>query len=207
MEYFNLILEAFVLGVIGGSIPGPILTCAFAETIKSGIRNSLKIVLYAMIAEILIAVIILSALSAIPIADFVFKSISIIGSAVLFWMFLEVWKINQISNNQEKTLFTFKAIFFLTLFNGALWIFWITVCIPKAFMLSEIIFMGQFVFLASFEIGWIIATVFWVFLFSCFRPMILKSNFIPIIFKILALALLYFSIKTLFYGLSYFFSF
>ena len=44
MEILNQIAEIFVLGVIGGSVPGPVLTSAFTEILNGGFNKGMKVI-------------------------------------------------------------------------------------------------------------------------------------------------------------------
>jgi threonine/homoserine/homoserine lactone efflux protein len=47
----SALFEAFILGLIGGAIPGPILTSTFAEVLNSGFLRGMRIILWALVAE------------------------------------------------------------------------------------------------------------------------------------------------------------
>ncbi|MDD5147036.1 MAG: LysE family transporter [Candidatus Daviesbacteria bacterium] len=193
MELLLQIFSAFMLGLIGGATPGPILTSAFAESLRKGFINSLRIIFMAMISEVIVALLILSIFFSFHIPQIIFSVISLIGTAVLIWLALQVWKIKKFDG--EETIFSFKKIFLLTVFSGPFWIFWLAICVPQAFLLKQKIAGGQFLFLILFELGWLIATTGLTFLFSRFRPLLTKGNFVSVVFKILALILLFFAIK------------
>jgi len=193
MELLLQIFSAFVLGLIGGATPGPILTSAFTESLRRGFVSSLRIIFMAMISEVIVALLILSIFFSFYIPQIIFSIISLIGIAVLIWLALQVWKIKKF--DEEGTIFSFKKIFLLTVFSGPFWIFWLTICVPQAFLLKQKIAGGQFLFLILFELGWLIATTGLTFLFSRFRPLLTKGNFVSVVFKILALILLFFAIK------------
>ena len=193
MELLLQLFSAFVLGLIGGATPGPILTSAFTESLRRGFVSSLRIIFMAMISEVIVALLILSIFFSFYIPQIIFSIISLIGIAVLIWLALQVWKIKKF--DEEGTIFSFKKIFLLTVFSGPFWIFWLTICVPQAFLLKQKIAGGQFLFLILFELGWLIATTGLTFLFSRFRPLLTKGNFVSVVFKILALILLFFAIK------------
>lgn len=187
------IFSVFILGLIGGANPGPILTASFTETLREGFFKSLRVIFMAMIAESVVAVFILFLFFSVHIPPIIFYVISLVGSGVLIWLALQVWKIKELGGEGE--IFSFKKIFLLTVFNGPFWIFWITICVPQAFLLKEKIAGGHFLFLIFFELGWLFATIFLTFLFSRFRSFLVKSNFVPVVFKILSLILLFFAAR------------
>ncbi|TAN58554.1 hypothetical protein EPN15_00665 [Patescibacteria group bacterium] len=201
MKALFLIANAFVLGLFGGVNPGPILVSAFTEASRNGFTKSLRVIFRAMLAETIIAFFVLIAFFSINIPEMFFYAISFAGAAVLIWIALQVWKIREIDGNEE--IFSFKRIFFLTVFNGPFWIFWITICLPQAFLLKEKISGGQFLFLVLFELGWFLATLFLTLLFSRFRQVLLRKNLTPFVFKFFAVLLFLFAVKIIFQSASF----
>lgn len=193
----ELFFAAFVLGLIGGAIPGPILTGAFAEILNSGFLHGLRVIFCALIVEIIGALLALFVIYSLGLPAFAFKVISSIGAIVLFWLAWNIWKIREISKTGGKEIFSFSKILILTAFNGGYWIFWITVGIPKALILDKIIFGGKFIFLGIFELAWLLITVALVFIFFQFRPLLHRKNLIGAAFKFFALVLALLAIKTL----------
>lgn len=202
MDLLFLFFGIFTLGFIGGAIPGPILTSAFTETIREGFIKSLRVVFFAAISEIIVATFIMFLLLSFHIPQSVFYAISIIGAAVLIWMALQIWSIKKLHSGGK--IFDFKKIFLLTVFNGPLWIFWSTICVPQAYTLSQKIPLGQVVFLVLFELGWGSSTVLLTFLFSRFRPLLTKEGVISYVFKLFASILILFAIRLFATGILYF---
>ena len=48
---------ALMLGLIGGVIPGPVITAVFTEILQSGFIKSLRIIVIALVTETLVALI------------------------------------------------------------------------------------------------------------------------------------------------------
>jgi len=187
------ILSVFVLGLLGGANPGAMIASAFSETLRVGFIKSLRVVMYALISETIVGFIVLIALFSFQIPQFIFYLISFVGAVVLVWLALQVWKIENLNENKE--IFSFKKIFILTLFNGPFWMFWITICVPQAFLLKERVLGGEYIFLTIFEIGWLVATILLVFLFSRFRSILTSGKAISVVFKVFAVILLLFAGK------------
>jgi len=133
----------------------------------------------------------------------VFYGISFIGALVLIWIAVQIWSIKKLDDKGK--LFDFKKIFLLTIFNGPLWIFWSTICVPQAYLLSKKIVGGQLVFLALFELGWLSSTLLLTYLFSRFRPLLIKEGVIANVFKTFALILIVFAIRLILTSTFYFF--
>lgn len=189
--------EIFLLGLIGGSVPGPILTSVFADVLARGFKKSLLVVMKAMIAETLIAVLILFIFFWWDIPEIFFYVISFGGAIVLFWLAKQVWSIEKIATDKKKNIFTFPKLLLLTLLNGSFWIFWITICVPRAFELNEMISGGHLFFIFFMELGWFISTAGLGYIFSRFRPLLLKKKFVSTIFKIFAFVLVFFGLKSM----------
>lgn len=202
MELIFQLFSIFVLGFIGGSTPGPILTASFTESLRKGFIKSLPVIFMAMFSETVVALLILTFLFSAQVPESVFYFISFIGAGILVWLAVQVWKIKSIGGEGE--VFDFKKIFALMLFNGSFWIFWITICVPQAFLLQKNIAYGQFLFLAIFELGWLTSTTALVFIFSRFRNLLIKNKIVSIVFKIFSLILVYFAASLLFTSFAYF---
>lgn len=195
-------LSIITLGLIGGAIPGAILTSTFAEVVRLGFLKSLRVIIYAFISEVIVASIILFIFFAIKIPQSFYYLISFVGALVLVWIVKQIWSIKSL--NDKGNIFTFKKIFLLTVFNGPLWIFWTTICVPQAYQLSQKIVGGQILYLILFEAGWLTATVLLAYLFSQFRPLLTKGSMVAIVFKIFAIILLAIAINLVVTSINYF---
>lgn len=199
----NEIISAFALGLIGGVIPGPVLTATFTEILQSGILKSFRIILWAMLIETIIALISLLAFSSMNFSESVFQSISLVGAAILIWISLSIWKVRGIDTD-EKVRFSLGKISVMIMANGILWTFWVTICVPKAISLGEKIALGNYLFLILVESGWLISTVVVAFVFSRFRKILSDPKIMPIIFKIFALTFIYFAIDMVYGSIKFF---
>lgn len=193
----ELLVEAFLLGLIGGAVPGPILTGTFSEILlNANFFRGMRIILWALMAETIGALFTIYIFYQLGLSKIVIQVISVCGAIILFWLAYKIWRINKI-NSESKKILTFPQIFFLTALNGGYWIFWITIGVPKALSLDNILIGGKFIFLIIFEFGWFFATTLLAFMFFKFRPLLEKKNLVGITFKILALVLVVLGAKTL----------
>jgi len=190
------LFEAFVLGLVAGAVPGPILTSTFAEILAFGFVRGVRFIFMALIAETVGALLIILVLYQLGLSILVIKIISICGAIVLFWLATQVWKINQVDSS-SKDILSFPKIIILTILNSSYWIFWITVGVPKAFIINQFVVGGRFIYLALFEVAWLTMTTLLAFIFFKFRPLLLRKNLINVTFKILSTILVLLSIKTL----------
>jgi len=200
----NDIIFAFILGLIGGVIPGPVLAATFTEILQSGFLKSLRIIIWAFLVETTVALISMLLLSSFNLHENIFRIISVAGAVILVWISISIWKIKKI-DSENKVSFSFWKISLMILSNGMLWIYWITVCIPRAMILNEKIFMGNLLFLVLVELGWLISTIFIAIIFSQFRNLLSNPKVISVIFKFFALVFLYFALDSVISTICYFY--
>ena len=194
---------AFILGLIGGIVPGPVLAATFTEILQTGFYKSLRIVFLAMFTETVVAFISLVILASLGLPQSFFSVLSVVGAGILIWISTQLWKVRSLDPG-EKVHFSFAKISSMILANGVLWMFWITVCVPKAVALGEQVQFGSIIFLLLVEMGWLVSTVGVAVTFASFRTMLSNPRAIPVMFKIFALVFLYFAL-TMIYGSAVYF--
>jgi len=199
----NELVSALVLGLIGGIIPGPVLAATFTEILQSGMWKSMRIILWAMLTETIVALLSLMALSSMNFSEGFFQGLSLVGAAILIWISTSIWKVHKI-DTEEKVHFSLGKISAMIMANGVLWTFWITVCVPKAILLNEKVAFGNYLFLLLVEIGWLISTVLVAYAFSKFRKILSNPKVVPIMFKIFALTFVYFAIDMVYKSFKFF---
>lgn len=199
----NELITAFVFGIIGGMMPGPILAAIFTEILLSGFLKSFRVILIAFFIESIVALVSLLVLSSLNITEAVFRVISFIGAGILIWIASSIWKIKKI-NTGAKVNFGFLKISAMILANGVFWMFWITIFVPKAIILGNQLLFGEYLFFILVQLGWLISTIFFAFLFSRFRRLLLSPKIIPIIFKIFAIIFLYFALDMIYKSIAFF---
>lgn len=196
------LLEILTLGLIGGAVPGPILTSALTEVLHSNFQGSLKVVFQALLAETLLAAVILLGIYSLHLPKSFFAIISLLGALVLVSLAREVWKISAVTSG-EGNIISFSRIMLLTVLNGGFWIFWITICVPQAFDLAQTLPGGQAIFLLLFECGWLLSTLGIAFLFAQFRPLLQQKNLLSGTFKLFSALLILFALKSIIEGISF----
>ncbi len=197
------LIIAFLLGLIGGVIPGPVITAVFTEILQSGFPKSIRIILIALVAETVVAVISLIILDSLDFNEAFFRGLSLIGAGILIWISISIWKVRTLDTD-EKVNFTIWKIVIMILSNGILWTYWITICIPKAILLSDHLTMGAYIFMGLVQFGWLISTVILAFLFSRFRAILSRPGVIPYILKIFAGAFAYFALDMIYKSVMFF---
>ena len=194
---------ALMLGLIGGVIPGPVITAVFTEILQSGYLKSLRIIMIALVTETLVALVSLLILDSLGFNETFFRGLSLAGAAILIWIAISIWKVRSLDSG-EKVQFGLWKVVLMILSNGVLWTYWITICIPKAILLGDTIHLGQYLFMGLVQLGWLISTLVVAFLFSRFRKVLSRPQVIPVLFKIFALAFAYFAIDMIIKSIQYF---
>jgi threonine/homoserine/homoserine lactone efflux protein len=187
------LLEVLLLGLICGLIPGPVLTAVFTESIRRGWLSARRIVLWAAAGELLMSVTCVAGLSFFDPKSSLFSVLSMLGALILVSLSWDLWRIEELSENEP--LFSRQRIFFLALFNGMAWIFWITVCTPQAINLGAEIKGGQWIFILVFEAGWLASTFLLSYLFGFFRPFFQSNERLRLLYRVIALLFLAFALK------------
>jgi threonine/homoserine/homoserine lactone efflux protein len=145
-----------------------------------------------MATETLVALISLLLFSALGLPESFFRGLSLAGAVILIWIAASIWKVR--SPDSGKTVqFSIWKIILMILSNGVLWTYWITICIPKAILLSDQITLGAYLFMGLVQLGWLLSTLLMALIFSRFRKLLSRPRIIPFIYKVFALAFLYFS--------------
>ena len=200
---FHELMIAWMLGLIGGVIPGPVITAVFTEILQSGYTRSLRIIVIALVTESLVALMSLLILDSLDFNESFFRGLSIAGAAILFWIATSIWKVRTLDSG-ERVHFGLWKVVVMILSNGVLWTYWLTICIPKAILLGEQLHLGQYLFMGLVQLGWLISTMVVAFLFSRFRKALSRPRVIPVLFKIFALAFVYFAFDMLYRSIQYF---
>ncbi|NTW45996.1 MAG: LysE family transporter [Candidatus Moranbacteria bacterium] len=204
MLLLTTLLETFLLGLVGGAVPGPMMASVFAEVLGRGFARSLRVVFRALVAESLVALIVLLVFSGLSVPESAFHLVSIAGAGVLLWLAFQVWHISSVPEEGGE-VFPFRKIMLLTVLNGGFWIFWVTIAVPRAFLLDALVPSGRFLFLFVFELGWLAAMTGLAFVFSRFRDLLHRKGLVSFVYKFLALLLVLFAIRSAASGLQYFF--
>jgi threonine/homoserine/homoserine lactone efflux protein len=197
------LIIAASLGLVGGVIPGPVITAIFTEILQDGFVKSLRIVFIALIAESLVALASLLIFSSIGLPETFFRGISLAGAAILVWIALSLWKVKSLDSG-EKVHFSLWKIVVMILSNGVLWTYWITICIPKAILLGDTLPLGAYLFMGLVQLGWLTSTLLVAFIFSRFRQWLSRPRVVPLLFRVFSLAFLYFALDMTYRSIIFF---
>lgn len=132
--------------------------------------------------------------------------LSLIWVFILLYIAYSIYKINSIEYSEkspEKNI-QIKHIIAIMIFNGPMWIFWLSVCLPTAFQLAEKIQYGEYLFLLVFEIFMILWLSIMLLTFHFFRKIFLNKWLVKKIFFVLAFAIFCIAARSFFAEIQYF---
>jgi threonine/homoserine/homoserine lactone efflux protein len=195
-DFPHVAMTAFLLGLIGGSIPGPVLAATFTQILQKNFRSSLNVIAWSLFVEAAVALVSMWILEVIAPSSSVFLALSITGALVMLWIARKLWFVRRIDGGQA-LVFDRTTIALMILTNGVLWTFWLTVCAPQAITLGRDIPFGQYLFLLQFEFGWVLSTIAVAAVFACFRRWLSHPVVVPLLFKLFSLTFTYFALSLL----------
>jgi threonine/homoserine/homoserine lactone efflux protein len=203
----NEILTPIILGLIGGVTPGPIILLAFSEILKDskkGLANGGIYLIYAGLTELFIGLFLIITSKSFQVPAIVFHLLSIIGIALLIYIAIKIFNIRSIKYDNKTTSIKPIHIIGLMILNGPLWIFWISVCLPSAFKLGQLVNHGEYIFLLVFEFSMMTGLGIMLVGFNTFRDYFSNYKIVRITFRILTIILGLLIIKMI-YTESFFF--
>jgi len=168
----NSLVEAFFLGLTGGVIPGSILTILLISVLQGGFKAGLRAFGWCLAAEVLIVALLLTIILNLQLPTQVFSYIGLIGSSVLFYFAWQVTKLSKIEQKVgDQKVFTGWRIFILSATNAPLYLFWITVCTPLIWQMTDEMSLSTaaVTYTLLFEVGWALSTFLIIILFVTTR--------------------------------------
>lgn len=204
------ILTAVLLGFIGGITPGPIILLAFSEILRSpkkGLVNGMIYLTYAGLTEFCVGLFLIITSSILKIPLLYFHYLSIIGIAILIYLVIKLLQINKIEYNEKGKSIKPKHIILLMIFNGPMWLFWLSVCLPTAFNLGSNIVHGEYLFIVVFEISMMTGLAIILFGFNSFRNHFTNPKLVRRIFLVLSILLMLLIVKMAYSEIVYFASY
>jgi threonine/homoserine/homoserine lactone efflux protein len=201
--YFPIIL----LGFIGGITPGPILIMAFSEILiksRQNIKRAVEIIIVTVFTETIIALFLITFSKVFKIPPILFHLVSIIGISILFMLSINMFKVKEMNTAVEKKDTNLLKVFLIMIFNGPLWMFWISVCLPLVYQMADKMVFGEYIFLIIFEISMIAGISLMFFLFSLITKNVKNQKKIQILYIILGVILGLLALKMLISEIEYF---
>ncbi len=201
------IITTIILGFIGGLTPGPILLIALSEILRSpkkGLVNGGMYIIVAGLTEFFIGLLLVATSSWLKIPHVVFHIFAFVGVVMLAYIALQLYKIRKIDYTKEQKKVGIKHIFLLMIFNGPLWLYWTSVCLPIAFSMGSSIHYGEYLFVAIFEISMVVVITIIFFGFNALRKFLLNERVIRKVFVALAILVFLLALKILYTEIIYF---
>ena len=195
----NILFQGFALGLVGGIIPGAVLTVLFVSTMQGGLFAGIRAFLWAFLAEISIVGVLLYIALQLPLHPDVFVAIGGIGGIVLLYFARQVFQLRSIEAEGSPILFTAPKIFLLQTTNAPLYIFWLTICFPLIWQLAKTwpLVSAAISYFAVFEIGWAISTLAVLLLFNFSRITLTNERIMRVVFIIISTVFALFGFRML----------
>ncbi|KKU55653.1 MAG: hypothetical protein UX77_C0009G0029 [Parcubacteria group bacterium GW2011_GWA1_47_11] len=195
------IATTLYLGIIGGLVPGPILFLGLSEMVisrKKGINRGSMYIIVAGLTEMAIGLFLIITASWLKIPAIVFHGFAIIGIGLLIYIAIELFKLKKIDYQQEQKNVGVSQVILLMIFNGTVWLFWLSVCLPIAFSLGSQINLGEYLFVLIFEVA-MVATMLTIFFgFSYFQKFFYDKKNVETFLNVLSFLILLVAVKVLY---------
>lgn len=185
----HVLLQAFVLGVIGGAIPGTVLSILLVSVLQGGLRAGSLAFLWSMLSEVAIVGVLLLVATHLPLGPQTFVALGGVGGIVLLYFAWRVFSLRAIRVEESTLLFKPWKIFAIHTVNGPLYVFWITICVPLIWQLSSArgLPTAAISFFIIFEIGWALTTLLIMMLFVFSRTTLTNERIMHRVFSVIAL--------------------
>lgn len=201
------ILTTIMLWLIAWVTPWPIILLAFSEILKSKSSSFFKWYIYVLLLwliEFIIWFFLIFTSKLFQIPQIIFHFLSIIWVFLLIHLAFQIYKISKIDFDKENKKTSLKSVILLTFFNGALWSFWASVCLPFAINLWNIINFWEYLFLIIFEFSMIFSSAILLIIFGMFKKIFSNERIISKFYIFLSLCLWFIALKILYWEIVYF---
>lgn len=193
----GILIQGFVLGLVGGIVPGAVLSILFVSAMQGGLRAGLYAFWWAMFAEVVIAGGLLLVFAQFSLPPAIFNVIGLCGGVALLYFGRQVYQLREVAVEVSRPMFTGTKIFFLSATNAPLYIFWTTVCFPLIWQLAVSwgLMSAAVSYFVLFEIGWGISTFAMLLLFLFSRSTLTDQRIMHRVFIVVALILGFFGVR------------
>jgi len=198
------LIEAFLLGLVGGAIPGSVLTILLISVIQGGFPAGLRTFGWSLLAEVTVVGILLLLLFTLPISESLFNYIGLVGYLVLFYFAWQISRLQKIDQPEKAgVVFSAKEIYTLSATNAPLYIFWVTVCSPLIWQLANkwSLLISVISFMVAFELGWAFSTFVIMMVFVKARKYITEPNVMRKVYLCASLVMFVFGLQMLYLSL------
>lgn len=193
----DILLQAFVLGAVGGLVPGAVMTLLFVSAMQGGLPAATRAFLWSMVSEICIAGGLLFIATLLPLDQKFFAGVGALGGVALLYFAYHVFQLRRMHIDGETTLFSAPKIFLISATNAPLYIFWSTICFPLIWQLAArwSLPIAALSYFTAFEIAWGITTYATVLAFVYSRSFLMNERIMHKVFIGIALVFVAFSIR------------
>lgn len=197
----SFLFAGILLGVVAGLSPGPLLILVVSETLKTGLKEGIKISLTPLITDLPIFLISVFLLSRFSDKDVVLGVISIIGAIVLIYLGYKniTVKTLEISDQVGPSGSLWKGIVVNAL-SPHPYLFWFAVGAPMIVKALQTSVLSAALFTISFYFCLVTSKIFVSFIVEKFKLFLLGKSYTNLI-RILGILLLVFALLFLRDGL------
>ncbi|AXH09352.1 hypothetical protein CP960_00790 [Malaciobacter halophilus] len=199
----DFILLALTLGVSAGFAPGPLTNFVIQQTLKHDVKSGVKVAFSPVVVDIPIVILSIVLASYISDSKIFLMVVSFIGSAYLFYLSYENFKVEQIKLDENIPNRSFRQGLVIGALSPNPYLFWIAIGTPILLqILNEFSFVVVCIFLFTFYISLVGSKVFIAYMAGKSKRF-LKGKVYYFVMKFLAFLLALFAIKLIFDGIGY----
>jgi threonine/homoserine/homoserine lactone efflux protein len=189
----EFLVTGIALGLAAGLSPGPLLTLAISETLKSGRREGFKVAFSPLITDSLIILFALIVLTSIAADRLVIGVISLFGAA--FLTYLGVTNLRAKIDEFEPKATGGNALVrgvVTNLLNPSTYMFWLTIGGPTILESAQVHISATFLFILGFYVTLIGSNVAVVMVVGKSRNLV-RSRYYAYVIRILGIVLIVFA--------------
>lgn len=199
----DFILLALTLGVSAGFAPGPLTNFVIQQTLKHDVKSGVKVAFSPVVVDIPIVILSIVLASYISDSKIFLMVVCFIGSAYLFYLSYENFKVEQIKLDENIPNRSFRQGLVIGALSPNPYLFWIAIGTPILLqILNEFSFVVVCIFLFTFYISLVGSKVFIAYMAGKSKRF-LKGKVYYFVMKFLAFLLALFAIKLIFDGIGY----
>lgn len=200
---WQFITAGILLGLSSGLSPGPLLTLVLTQTIKHNRTEGIKVALSPLITDLPIILITVLILGRFANSDIFLALISFVGAIFLAYLGVESLKATEMNfDARDSNSGSLKKGIIANFLNPSPYLFWATVGTPLMLKAYRTDLLTSILFIVSFYVFLIGSKVVAAFLVDRTRQFIDQKIYL-IIMRILAIALLIFSVIFIYDGVKY----
>jgi threonine/homoserine/homoserine lactone efflux protein len=191
----EFLVTGIALGLAAGLSPGPLLTLAISETLKSGRGEGFKVAFSPLITDSLIILFALVILTSIATDRIVVSAISLLGAA--FLTYLGVTNLRVKIQEFEAKPVVGKALVrgvVTNLLNPSTYMFWLTIGGPTILESAQVHISATFLFILGFYVALIGSNVTVVMVVGKSKNLV-RSKYYSYVIRALGIVLIVFAVS------------